>query len=155
MVRLVDATIQQIATTLRCPLLDVSGCGNFCGVQLQLLQANHQQPFVGTQLALLEDRTGPVREHGKLLAQAHSAVHTVEALQSVVAPFSRLHRIASTAWTLDAIGPAQLSQIISRFLVILQVRYQVLHPVAPRGFEQPHYTDATYPGEVVPTLCYR
>jgi hypothetical protein len=123
MVRLIDATIQQITTTLRCPLLDVSGCGNFCGVQLQLPQTNHQQPFEGTQLALLKDRTGPIREHGKLLAQAPSAVHTVEALQSVVAPFSRFRRIASTAWTLDTVGPAQLSQIISGFLVILQVRY--------------------------------
>src|SRR5437867_132145 len=111
MVRLIDATIQHIATPRRCPLLDVRGGGNVCGVQLQVPQANHEQPFDGTQLALLEDRTGPVREHGKLLAQAHSAVHTVEALQSVVAPFARLHRIASTAWTRDAIGPAQLSQI--------------------------------------------
>src|SRR2546428_10502257 len=48
-----------------------------------------------------------------------------------------LHRITATAWTRDAIRPAQLSQIISGFLVILQVRYQVLHPVAPKGFEQP------------------
>jgi hypothetical protein len=68
-------------------------------------------------------------------------MHTVEALQSVVAPFSRFDRIASTAWTLDAIGPAQLPQIISSFLVILQVRYQVFHRAAPRRFEQPHYTD--------------
>src|SRR5207248_3470186 len=83
--------------------------------------------FEGTQLALFEDRTGPVREHGKLLAQAHGAVPTVEALQSVVAPFARLHRIAATAWTLAAIGPAQLPQIISSFLVILQVRDQVFH----------------------------
>src|SRR5438105_4713163 len=30
MVRLVDATIQQIETTLRCPLLDISGSGNVC-----------------------------------------------------------------------------------------------------------------------------
>jgi len=88
MVRLVETTIQQIATPLRCPCLDVSGCGNFGGVQLQLPQANHEQPFEGTQLALFEDRTGPIREHGKLLAQAHSAGHTIEALQSVVAPFS-------------------------------------------------------------------
>src|SRR4030095_11538085 len=144
MVRLVDAPIQQIDTPLRCPLLDVSSGGNFCGVQLQLPQAHHQQPFAGTQLALFEDRTGPVREHGKLLVQAYSAVHTVEALQSVVASFSRLHRITSTAWTRDAIGPAQLPQIISSFLVILQVRYQVFHRVAPRGFEQPHYTDIAW-----------
>src|SRR5215510_2485077 len=41
MVRLVDAAIQQIDTTLRRPLLDVSSCSNFCGVQLQLPQANH------------------------------------------------------------------------------------------------------------------
>jgi len=45
-------------------------------------------------------------------------VHTVEALQAIVAPFTRLDRIASTAWTLDAVGPAQLSQVISGFLVI-------------------------------------
>src|SRR5215510_1281594 len=115
MIRLVDATIQPIAPPLRCPCLDVSSCGNFGGVQLQLPQTNHQQPFEGTQLTLFEDRTGPVREHGKLLAQAHRAVPTVEALQSVVAPFSRLRRSAATAWTLDAIGPTQLSQIISGF----------------------------------------
>src|ERR687888_1255344 len=139
MVRLVDATIEKIATPLRGPFLDVSGCGNFGGVQLQLPQANHQQPFEGTQLALCEDRPGPIREHGKLLAQAHSAGHTVEALQSVVAPFSRLHRIAATVWTRNAIGPAQLSQIISSFLVILQGWYQVFHRVAPMEFEQPHY----------------
>src|SRR5438270_929636 len=36
MVRFVDATIEQIDTTLRCPLLDISGGGNFCGVELQL-----------------------------------------------------------------------------------------------------------------------
>src|SRR6266446_9292778 len=80
-------------------------------------------------------------EHGKLLAQAHSAEQTIEALQSVVAPFSRLHRIASTARTLDTIGPTQVSQRISSFPAILQVRYQVFHRVAPLGFEQPHYTD--------------
>jgi hypothetical protein len=68
-------------------------------------------------------------------------MHTGEALQSVVAPFARLHRIASTAWTRDAIGPASLSQIISSCPVILQVWYQVFHRVAPIGFEQPHYTD--------------
>jgi hypothetical protein len=34
-----------------------------------------------------------------------------------------------------------LSQVIGSFLVILQVRYQVFHRVAPTGFEQPHYTD--------------
>src|SRR5215470_18884221 len=141
MVRLVDATIEQSDTALRCPLLDVSGGGNFCGIQLQLPQAHHQQPFEGTQLALFEDRTGPVCEHGKLLAQAYSAVHTVEALQSIGAPFARLHHIAATAWTRDAIGPAQLSQIISSFLVILQVRYQVFHRVAPMGCKQPDYTD--------------
>jgi hypothetical protein len=62
-------------------------------------------------------------------------VHTVEALQSVVAPFARLDRIASTARTRNAIGPAQLSQVIGSFLVILQVRYQVFHRVAPTGFE--------------------
>src|SRR5438128_8671620 len=112
-------------TPLRGPLLDVSSGGNVCSVERQLPQAHYQQPFAGTQLALFEDRTGPVREHGKLLAQAHSTVHTVEALQSVVAPFAWLDRIASTAWTCDAIGPAHLSQVIGSFLVILQVGYQV------------------------------
>jgi hypothetical protein len=135
MVGLEDATIQSMDTPLRGPLLDVSSCSNFGGVQLQLPQAHHQQPFEGAQLALFEDRPGPVREHGTLLAQAHSAVHTVEALQSVGAPFTRLDRIASTAWTLDAIGPAQLSQVIGSFLVILQVRYQVFHRVAPMECE--------------------
>jgi hypothetical protein len=137
-------TIQQIDTPLRCPLLDISGSGNFCRVQLQWPQANHQQPFAGPQLALLEDRTGPVREHGKLLAQARRAVHTVEALQAIVAPFTRLDRIASTAWTLDAVGPAQLSQVISGFLVIYQVWYQVFHGVAPMELKQPHYTDTAW-----------
>src|SRR4030095_7975027 len=109
---------------------------------LRLPQAHHKQPFEETQLTLLKDRTGPVREHGKLLAQARGTVHTVEALQSVVAPFARLYRIATTAWTRDAIGPAQLSQVISSFLVILQVGYQVFHQVAPTGCEQPHYSDS-------------
>src|SRR5439155_18259750 len=108
MVRLVDTTIEQIDTPLRRPLLDVSSCSNVGGVQLQLPQAHHQQPFEGTQLALFEDRAGPVREHGKLLTQARGAGHTVEALQSVVAPFARLDRSAATAWTRDTIGPAQL-----------------------------------------------
>jgi len=54
MVGLEDATIQSIETTLRCPLLDVCRGGNFCGIQLQLPQANHQQPFAGTQLTLLD-----------------------------------------------------------------------------------------------------
>src|SRR5215470_3384435 len=109
MIRLVDAPIQQIDTSLCCSLLDVSSCSNLCGVQLQLPQANHQQPVEGPQLALLEDRTGPIRAHGKLLAQARGTAHTVEALQSVVAPFTRRDRIAATAWTFDAIGPAYLS----------------------------------------------
>src|SRR4029453_12813868 len=109
MIRLVDAPIQQIGTSLRCSLLDVSSCSNLCGVQLQLPQANHEQPAEGPQLALLEDRTGPIRAYGKLLAQAPSAGHTVEALQSVVAPFTRRDRIAATAWTRHAIGPAHLS----------------------------------------------
>src|SRR5262249_2208678 len=128
-------------TPLCGPLLEISSSGNVGGVQLQWPQAHYQQPFEGAQLALLEDRTGPVREHGTLLAPAHSAGPTVEALQSVVAPFARFDRIASTAWTRDAIRPTQLSQIISSFPVILQVRYQVFHRVAPRGCEQPHYTD--------------
>jgi hypothetical protein len=55
----------------------------------------------------------------------------VAALQSVGAPCTRLDRIAATAWTLDAIGPAQWSQVIGSFLVPLQVRYQVFHRVAP------------------------
>ncbi len=42
MVRLVDATIEQIDTPLRCPFLDISGGGNLCSVQLQLPQAHHQ-----------------------------------------------------------------------------------------------------------------
>src|SRR5262245_22448278 len=144
MVRLVDATIQQIDTPLRCPLLDISSGGNFGGVQLQLPQADHQQPFEGTQLAFLEDRTGPVREHGTLLAQARGTMPTVEALQSVVAPFARLDCLASTAWTRAAVGPAHLSQVIGSFLVILQVGYQMFHRVAPTGCEQPHYTDSIW-----------
>jgi hypothetical protein len=55
MVCLVDATIEQIDTPLRRPLLDVSRCSNVCGVQLQLPQAHHQQPFAWTQLAFFED----------------------------------------------------------------------------------------------------
>src|SRR5215831_16067262 len=141
MVGLVNATIEHIDTPLCGPLLDISGGGNFCGVQLQLPQANDQQPVEGPQLALLEDRTGPICERGKLLAQAPSAGHTVEALQSVIAPFTWLDRSAATAWTRDTSGPAHLSQVISSFLVILQVRDQVFHQVAPRECEQPHYTD--------------
>src|SRR5262245_36996330 len=99
-----------------------------------------EESKVRPHLALLEDRTGPIREHGKLLAPAHSAGHTVEALQAVIAPFTRLDRIAATARTLHTIGPAQLSQVIGSFLVILQVGYQMFHRVAPVGFEQPHYT---------------
>ena len=34
--------------------------------------------------------------------------------------------------------------VIEGFLVILQVRYQVFHRVAPTGGEQPHYTDAVW-----------
>src|SRR4029434_453039 len=60
---LVDATIPQIDTSLGCPLLDISGGGNVCSVPLQLPKADHEQPCEGTQLACLEDRTGPVREH--------------------------------------------------------------------------------------------
>src|SRR5262249_20628252 len=135
------------------PLLDISSCSNFGGVQLQLPQANHQQPFGGTQLALLKNRTGPVREHGTLLAQTCSAGHTVEALQSIVAPFARLDRGAATAWTPDAIGPTQLAHVISSLLVILQVGYQVFHRVAPAGCEQPYDTDTALVKLV--TLCYR
>src|SRR5215471_10340365 len=136
-VRCVDATIQQIDTTLRGPLLDISGGGNCGGVQLPWPQAEHQQPFERLHLPLRKDRIGPVRAHGKLLAQALSAGHPVAAPQTVVASFARLDRIAPAAWTLDAIGPAYLSQGISRFLVILQVRDQMFHQVAPVGFEQP------------------
>src|SRR5215510_3541372 len=144
MVGLVNATIEQIDTPLRGPLLDISGGGNFGGVQLQLPQAHHQQPVEGPQLALFEDRTGPIREHGKLLVPARGAGRTVEALQAVVTPFTRLDRNAATAWTRDTIGPAHLSQVIGSFLVILQVRYQVFHRVAPTGGEQPHYTDTVW-----------
>src|SRR5207237_369962 len=140
MVRLVDAPIEYMDTPLRGPLLDISG-GSHCGsVPLQLPQAHHQPPCEGTPLAFLEDRTRPVRAQGKLLAQARGAGHTVAALQSVVTPFAWRDRIAATAWTRDASGPAHLSQVISSFLVILQVRDQVFHWVAPTECEQPHYT---------------
>jgi hypothetical protein len=33
---------------------------------------------------------------------------------------------------------------VGSFLVILQVRYQVFHRVAPAGSEQPHYTDTVW-----------
>src|SRR5262249_12920843 len=88
MVGLVETTIEQIDTPLRRALLYISSSSNCSGVQLQLPQADHQQPFAGTQFTLLEDRPGPVREHGKLLAQARGAGHTVEALQSVITPFA-------------------------------------------------------------------
>ena len=42
MVRLVEATIKQIDTTLRGPFLDISSCSNFRSVQLQLPQTHHQ-----------------------------------------------------------------------------------------------------------------
>ena len=111
MIGLVDAPIQQIDTPLRGPRLDISGGSNFGSVQLQLPQAHHQHPFQGPQLAFLEDRTRPVREHGTLLAQARGAGHTAEALQTIVTPFACRDRSAATAWTRDAIGPAQVSQI--------------------------------------------
>jgi hypothetical protein len=141
MVRLGDAPSQHSATTLRGPFLDVSGGGHVGGVPLQGPQAQHQSPCEGTPRALRAARTGPSRAHGTLRAQADSAVQTVEALQSVVAPVTRLHRIAATAWTRAASGPAHWSHIISGFLVLWQVRYQVLQRVAPRGCEQPHDTD--------------
>src|SRR5215470_16900479 len=56
MVGLVETTIEQIDTPLRCPLLVVSSGGNCGGVQLQLPQADHQQPFEGMQLALLKQK---------------------------------------------------------------------------------------------------
>src|SRR5215831_18082750 len=59
-------------------------------------------------------------------------------------PLAHLDRIASTAWTLDAVGPAQLSQVISGFLVIYQVWYQVFHGVAPMELKQSHYTDTAW-----------
>jgi hypothetical protein len=139
--RRVDAPIQPMDPTRRGPLLEVSRGGHGCGVQLPWPQAPHQPPCEGTHRALCADRTGPVRAQGTLLAQAHSAGHTVAALQSVVAPCARLHRIAATAWTLHASGPAPWSQIIRSVLVILQVWYEVLHRVAPMGCEQPHDTD--------------
>jgi len=37
-----------------------------------------------------------------------------------------------------------LSQVIGSFPVILQVRYQVFHWVAPTGCGQPHYTDTVW-----------
>jgi len=143
MVRLVEATIQSMDTPLRGPLLDISGSGKVGGVQLQRPPAHHQHPCQGASLALLEDRPGPVREHGTLLAPAPSAGPTGEALQSVVAPCSRLHRIVAAAWARDAIGPTPWSQISSSFPAVLQVRYQVFHEIAPLRCEQPHDTDAT------------
>jgi hypothetical protein len=44
----------------------------------------------------------------------------------------------------DTIGPAYLAQVISSFLVILQVREQVFHQVAPMGRAQPHYIDTVW-----------
>src|SRR5215468_284536 len=73
MVRLVDATIEHIDTPLRGPLLDVSSCSNVRGVQLPLPQAHDQQPVEGRQLALLDERTGPIRAQGKLLTQVRGA----------------------------------------------------------------------------------
>ena len=65
----------------------------------------------------------------------------MEAPQALVAPCARLHRIASTAWTREAIGPASLSQRIGSLLGILQEWSQVFHGVAPMGGAQPHETD--------------
>jgi len=142
MVRLVDATIQQIDTTLCCPFLDISSGGNFCGVQLQLPQADHQQTSRG--LSCFSDELVQSVNMANCWPQARSAGHTVEALQPVVAPFARLDRIAATAGTHDAIGPAQLSQVISSFSGHLAGRYQMFHRVAPAGFEQPHYTNTAW-----------
>src|SRR5262249_61857279 len=65
-----------------------------------------------------------IRERGKPASHAPSARRTGEPLQAVIAPFTRLDRIAATARTLHTIGPAHLSQVIGSFLVILQVGYQ-------------------------------
>src|SRR5712691_2574695 len=136
--RCVEAPIQQRETLRRCPLLARSGRGHYGGVQLPWPHADPQQPCEGPPLPCLEDRPGPVRAHGTRLAPARRAGHPVEALESVVAPFARLARIAATAWTRDAIGPAPLSQVISGLQVLLQVWYEVLHRVAPTRCEQPH-----------------
>ena len=141
---LVDATSQQMDTPRRGPLLDISGSGHGCGVQLQWPHADPQPPCAGTPLAVRADCTSPVGAHRHLRAQARRAGPTVAALQTVVAPFTRLDRLAATAWTHGTSGPAHVAQVIGRFLVILSVRYQVFHRGAPRGVEQPHYTDTVW-----------
>jgi hypothetical protein len=141
MVRLVEATIAHLDPPRRGPLLEIGGGGNVGGVQRQWPPAHDPSPVEGTPLALFADRPGPVRDHGPRLAHAYSAVPTVEALQSGVTPFVWRHRIAATAWTGNALGPAQLSQIISRVPVILPVGSPVFPVVAPLGGEQPPDTD--------------
>ena len=148
--RLVDAPIPHRDTPLRCLLLDVSSGSNVSGVPLPLPPAPHQRPCEGMPRALCEERTGPVRAHGTRRAHTHSAGPPVEALQALVAPYARLYRIASTAWTRDAIGPASLSQRIGSLLGILQGRSQVFHGGAPMGDAQPPETDTARV-----TLCER
>jgi hypothetical protein len=88
-----DATLQQRETPLRCPLLESRRRGQGGGVQQPWPPAHHPPPCEGPHRALLDDRPGPVRAPGNQLAHARRAGHTVQALQSVVAPFG--HATAS------------------------------------------------------------
>ena len=126
MVHLVDPTVQQVDATLSCPLIDLGCFGNLSRIQFQLPQGDHQQPFCGPQFAVLEDRVRPVIESGKLLAQTHGAIEAVVTLQAVAATLALFDDAASTTRTYHSVGPTQLPQVISGFVIILQVRYSVI-----------------------------
>jgi hypothetical protein len=141
MVPRVEATSEPIATPRRCPCLAVRRGSHGGGVALQVPPAQDQHPCAGTPLTRRDERTGPGRAHGTRLAQARGAGHPVKALPAVVAPCTRLERLAATAWTREARGPAPLSSGSGSFLVLVPVRYPVLQRVAPTGLEQPYDTD--------------
>src|SRR5262249_53386114 len=120
----VEATSAYIAAPLRDPLWDSSGGSQCGGGQLPRPPAEPSPPCARTPGALLEDRTRPGRAQGQLRAPARGAGPTGEAPQSVVAPVAWLDRIAATAWTRDASGPAALSQGIGSLLSILQPTFK-------------------------------
>src|SRR4030095_15343183 len=113
---------------------------NLLSAKIELVQSVHmancwsKRTAQGTQLK----RCSPLSHRSR------GSTASLPQREPVVAPFTRLDRIVATAWTHDASGPAHLSQVISSFLFILQGRYQVFHRVAPRGYEQPHYTDTSW-----------
>jgi hypothetical protein len=74
--RLGETTLEPRDPPRRRARLDISSGSHGRGVQLPRPQAQHQPPGKGPHLALLTERTRPVRAQGTRLAQAHRAGHT-------------------------------------------------------------------------------